>query len=75
MTMPKAYWLRLPVLKKLLIQKYGKICQKCTQAFPKKSDMVVHHLSYKNIGNEKIDEDVTLLCHACHKATHMEKSQ
>lgn len=29
----------------------------------------VHHLTYKNLGNER-DEDLQVLCEPCHKAKH-----
>ena len=32
-------------------------------------ELEVHHKTYKNLGNEKI-EDVMLLCHTCHLEEH-----
>ena len=34
-----------------------------------KSNLQVHHLHYKNLGNEGL-EDVSLLCPSCHKKAH-----
>lgn len=31
--------------------------------------LVVHHVSYKNIGNE-LDQDVYLFCESCHNLLH-----
>lgn len=40
-------------------------CEKCKN----NEKFQVHHLHYRNIGNEK-DEDVQLLCRKCHESTH-----
>ena len=39
-------------------------CQKCG-----KRGTQAHHLNYKNIGNEKLDDLITL-CNKCHKKEH-----
>ena len=69
-TMPAAYWRNLPTLKKALIIKHGKVCQRCGRKPDNRKELVVHHLNYRNIGREKLDQDVTLLCHSCHKQVH-----
>ena len=33
----------------------------------------VHHLTYERLGREK-DEDLRVLCRACHQETHIERS-
>ena len=44
----------------------------CAICFSKKA-LNVHHLTYKNFGNEN-PEDLILLCNVCHKKTHSYKS-
>lgn len=47
---------------------YGKKCSKC----PMKTHLQVHHLSYKNLGNEPM-EDLCILCKGCHQKEHGRK--
>ena len=46
---------------------YG-VCEKCGYE-PYKACLQVHHLTYDNIYNEKL-EDLILLCPYCHKKIH-----
>ena len=56
------WWLKRRVeIKKLR----GWACEECQE----KSDLQVHHLSYKNLGCEP-DEDLQVLCGFCHHARH-----
>lgn len=48
------------------ILKNIKYCSLCNE---KKRFYHLHHLSYKNLGNEK-PEDVLVLCNECHKLSH-----
>lgn len=43
----------------------GEKCEKCGS----KNDLHIHHLTYENIFNEKL-EDLQILCKFCHKAEH-----
>jgi len=45
-------------------QRGGK-CERCGSDFRTE----VHHLSYKNLGNEK-DDDLIVLCRKCHMIEH-----
>jgi 5-methylcytosine-specific restriction endonuclease McrA len=57
--------------KRLIKDKYT--CQDCGQVGHKQGNWLeVHHLTYKNLGNEKLNELLTL-CVACHKAVHKQK--
>lgn len=47
---------------------HGKKCSKC----PMKTHLQVHHLSYKNLGNEPM-EDLCILCKGCHQKEHGRK--
>lgn len=49
---------------------YGKICIKCGS----KKYLQVHHLHYKNLFHEKL-EDVLILCEPCHMKVHNRKSK
>lgn len=42
--------------------------KKCTNCRSKKH-IHVHHMTYENVGFEKLD-DVTILCSVCHKLHH-----
>lgn len=44
---------------------HGKFCHKCTNT----TNLQVHHLTYENIFNEKM-EDLMILCKPCHKRVH-----
>lgn len=45
----------------------------CTRC-PSKVRLQVHHLTYKRLGRERM-EDLTMLCRACHREAHMTPSQ
>jgi len=47
---------------------HGKVCKTCGS----KEHLQVHHLHYKNIFHEQL-EDVVILCETCHEAVHGRK--
>jgi len=49
----------------MAIIKAGNKCQLCGFRY----QLDVHHLSYKNLGNEK-DEDLLVVCRRCHNDLH-----
>lgn len=51
--------------KRHLILARDRHCQRCSS----KGFLVVHHLSYRNLGNEPL-EDLVLLCTSCHDLVH-----
>lgn len=51
-------------IKEKIYQKYKK-CQKCGKRY----DLQVHHTTYENLGNEKL-QDLLLLCRRCHYKTY-----
>ena len=53
-------------LKPLLLKKY-KGCQACTN--DDYTELVVHHVTYKRYGKEKL-QDLRLLCYRCHNEFH-----
>ena len=53
-----------------LIQKRGKRCEVCNSSYR----IEVHHLTYKRIFNERL-EDLKVLCFQCHRKAHPEKEQ
>lgn len=48
-----------------ILQQRGKQCEVCGI----KHKLQVHHLTYERLGNEK-DEDLKVLCWACHEREH-----
>jgi 5-methylcytosine-specific restriction endonuclease McrA len=50
----------------------GYTCQMCGSRGTVANPLEVHHLSYKNIGEEqdRVWQDLVTLCHCCHKGTH-----
>ena len=54
---PEAYW----------ASKLPKCCYVC--AAPRSSGMHPHHLTYKNLGSERL-MDLVPVCAACHKSIH-----
>lgn len=54
---------RLKRNERMLIDK-----NKCTKCGSGKN-LIVHHLSYKNIGDEKMDDLITV-CNSCHRKIH-----
>lgn len=52
-------------IKKRLFKKRGKKCEKCGKI----NILHIHHLTYRNIFNEK-DEDLIILCNLCHEKAH-----
>jgi 5-methylcytosine-specific restriction endonuclease McrA len=65
-------WLK--VRQAVLSKKHG-ICERCGKAFPSK-ELIVHHrihLDENNINDPNItlnQDNLELLCHNCHAATH-----
>lgn len=56
-----AHWQRV----KLFFKKKNSRCYLCFS----KNDLHVHHISYKNIGNE-LKKDLVVLCSVCHSDLH-----
>lgn len=53
-----------------MVRKYGfPVCQFCRKG---KRKLVLHHRTYKRLGDERFD-DVSLLCDACHGEVHKVK--
>lgn len=44
----------------------GRKCQGCTLS----GFLDVHHKTYRNIGDENVQDDLVSLCRNCHNATH-----
>lgn len=57
-----------------LLLENTKTCSKCKKEFSK-SYLRIHHKSYKNLGNENINEDLQVLCNSCHKKLHARKNK
>ncbi len=53
--------------RKLVHERDNNICQICKQ----EKSTEIHHLTYKNIYNEKL-EDLIAICHTCHKTVHIQ---
>lgn len=51
------------------LKHHGKICMLC--GVTEVNFFHVHHLTYENLGNEKL-EDVVVLCPECHSIVHIE---
>lgn len=49
----------------------GRVCAVCGSG----KDLNVHHISYRNIGNEDIENELITLCHPCHAMLHRIKVQ
>ena len=56
------HWLRL----RKYILSIKNMCEICSE---KSTNLQLHHKTYKNLGNENID-DFLLLCNDCHKLVH-----
>lgn len=48
------------------------MCQMCGSYGTANNELQVHHLTYKNLGNEenRIYEDLVTLCACCHSSVH-----
>lgn len=57
-------WIENPV-RKLRIYNADNKCELCSS----EESLEVHHIHYKNLGNEKYN-DLRLLCRECHEQTH-----
>jgi len=53
------------ISKRDLLIKIRKKCEKCGS----EKNLCVHHLTYENVGDEKM-EDLMVLCLKCHKEIH-----
>jgi len=51
--------------RKKILKRDNFTCQDCGS----KNHLQVHHLTYKNIGNERLNELITVCAH-CHKKRH-----
>lgn len=45
-------------------------CQGCGSCGTAENPLEVHHLSYKNLGNEDLFTELVTCCHCCHKLIH-----
>lgn len=54
--------------KKSELLKNHPFCTRCSS----KEKLQVHHMNYRNLGNEK-DLDLVVLCKKCHKKVHVHK--
>ena len=48
----------------------GYRCQGCGSCGTAENPLEVHHLSYKNLGNEDAFTELVVCCHMCHKNLH-----
>lgn len=58
-------WFR-SLTKQLITQNRKARCWICG----KKNTLLLHHVKYDNLGNEKLGRDVYILCFTCHTRTH-----
>ena len=66
--------LRVPIkLRKEIINKYNNICQNCEDKFTKEWLEVDHIRQYSTEGGLSIEQNLLLLCKACHKEKTKEK--
>lgn len=49
------------------IKRVGCNCEQCNSAY----NLSVHHLTYRNLGHEDIDNDLIVLCQECHQEVHI----
>jgi 5-methylcytosine-specific restriction endonuclease McrA len=56
------YWRNI---RRKALERDNEICQECMQA----KATEVHHLTYRNMGNEPL-EDLVSLCSRCHRSIH-----
>lgn len=63
-----AHW---QAVRKKRLEIDGYRCSVCGLA----DNLNVHHLSYKNLGAEDIENDLVTLCHSCHATLHRVKEQ
>jgi 5-methylcytosine-specific restriction endonuclease McrA len=54
------------------IERAGYHCEKCGVS-AQEERLEVHHLTYERIGHER-DEDLSVLCHACHAKADLERA-
>ena len=45
-------------------------CCMCGRPLDKIKSVQVHHITYKNLGNENVLTDICTLCGSCYKKTH-----
>lgn len=45
-------------------------CTMCGCVGTANNPLTVHHLGYKNLGQENVYKDLLTLCKSCHRATH-----
>jgi len=53
--------------RKELLEEANHICEKCGEKATQ-----IHHLDYKNLGEEMLGVDVIAVCNKCHKEIHGE---
>ena len=54
------------------IERAGYRCEKCGVS-AQEERLEVHHLTYERLGSER-DEDLSVLCHACHAKADLERA-
>lgn len=47
-------------------QVHGRVCNRC----PSKHRLQCHHLTYKRLGDERVETDIEILCFDCHNEEH-----
>lgn len=56
-------------LRQEVLRRAGGRCEKCGYQPWKPNGLQVHHLTYSNVGNEKLD-DLIVVCPRCHMELH-----
>jgi hypothetical protein len=64
-----AEYLRSPhwlALRERMLKRAGGFCQRCRE---RRHPLEVHHLTYRNVGQER-ESELKVLCHECHELEH-----
>jgi len=56
--------------RRMAFKKYGRVCSECNST----EKLCVHHKTYENIFNEKV-EDLQILCWICHEKLHLDQRE
>jgi len=67
------HWMKMRVRKFVEFKKETGIKCKYCECCGKKSNICLHHTTYKDVGNETLDQ-LIYLCRSCHFLTHAEVS-
>lgn len=57
------HWL---ALRERMLKRAGGFCQRCRE---RRAPLEVHHLTYRNVGQER-ESELKVLCHECHELEH-----